>query len=42
MTTAGLITMVLVQVTVTLVTVYFFWKVLRVPPKSDDSYTEEG
>lgn len=42
MTTAGLITMVLVQVTVTLVTGYFFWKVLRVPPKPDDSFTEEG
>lgn len=42
MTTSALITMVLVQVTVTVVTAYFFWKVLKTPPKPEpDSYEEE-
>lgn len=41
MSTSALITMILVQVTVTLVTAYFFIKVLRTPPKPEpDSFTE--
>jgi hypothetical protein len=42
MSTAELITMIVVQLTVTSITAYFFVKVLRTPPKPDDSYTEEG
>lgn len=42
MTTSALITMLLVQLTVTGITGYFFWKVLKTPPKPDDSFTEEG
>jgi hypothetical protein len=42
MTTSALITMVLVQATVTVITAYFFWKVLKTPPKPEpDSYEEE-
>lgn len=41
MTTSALITMVLVQVSVTVITAYFFIKVLRTPPKPEpDSYEE--
>lgn len=42
MTTGALITMILVQVSVTAITAYFFRKVLTTPPKPEpDSYTEE-
>lgn len=42
MTISALITMVLVQVLVSLITGYFFLKVLKSPPKpEEDSYTEE-
>jgi hypothetical protein len=41
MTTSALILMISVQVSVTLVTVYFFRKVLRAKPKPEpDSFTE--
>lgn len=41
MTTSALIMMILVQVTVTIITGYFFFKVLRTPPKQEpDSYSE--
>ena len=41
MTTSALILMVVVQVTVTVVTGYFFWKVLRTPPHQEpDSFSE--
>ncbi len=42
MSTSALITMILVQVTVTAITAYFFWRVLKTPPKPEpDSYDEE-
>lgn len=42
MSTSALITMVSVQVSVTAITAYFFWKVLKTPPKPEpDSYDEE-
>lgn len=41
MSTSALITMLLVQVIVTVITGYFFMKVLKTPPKPDDSYKEE-
>jgi hypothetical protein len=42
MSTSALITMISVQVSVTVVTAYFFWKVLRTPPKPEpDSFDEE-
>lgn len=42
MSTSAIITMLLVQVSVTIITGYFFWKVLKSPPKpEEDSYTEE-
>lgn len=42
MSVSAIITMLLVQVSVTLITGYFFLKVLRSPPKpEEDSYTEE-
>lgn len=41
MSTSALITMILVQVTVTVVTAYFFFKVLRTPPNPEpDSFSE--
>ena len=41
MSTSALVLMVSVQVTVTLVTAYFFYKVLKTPPKAEpDSYSE--
>lgn len=41
MTTSALITMLLVQVSVTVITAYFFVKVLRTPKKPEpDSYEE--
>lgn len=40
MSTSALITMVVVQVMVTVITVYFFMKVLKTPPKSEDSAKE--
>ncbi len=41
MNTGAIITMVLVQATVTIVTVYFFIKVWRTPPKPDPEGTDE-
>jgi hypothetical protein len=42
MSTSALITMISVQVSVTAITAYFFWKVLKTPPKPEpDSYDEE-
>jgi hypothetical protein len=41
MTTSALITMVLVQVSVTVITGYFFLKVLRAPKRPEpDSYED--
>ena len=41
MSTSALILMVSVQLTVTIVTGYFFYKVLKSPPKPEpDSYSE--
>jgi hypothetical protein len=42
MSTSALITMISVQVSVTAITAYFFWKVLKTPPKPEpDSFDEE-
>ncbi len=42
MTTAALITMISVQVLVTIISGYFFWKILTAKPKPEpDSYSEE-
>lgn len=41
MSDSALITMILVQVTVTCITAYFFVKVLRTSPKKEDSSKEE-
>jgi hypothetical protein len=35
MSTEALVFMVTVQTTVTIITAYFFYRVLRTPPKSD-------
>lgn len=40
MSTSALIFMVVVQVTVTIVTAYFFIRVLRTPPKTDEEREE--
>lgn len=41
MTTGALILMISVQATVTIITGYFFYKVLKTPPKPEpDSYSE--
>jgi heme/copper-type cytochrome/quinol oxidase subunit 2 len=41
MNPSALLLMVFVQVSVTLITVYFFWRVLKTPKKTEeDSYTE--
>lgn len=41
MGTSALITMIVVQVTVTAITGYFFYKVLTTPPKPEpDSFSE--
>jgi hypothetical protein len=40
MSTSALITMVVTEVAITVITGYFFWKVLKTPPKPEpDSYT---
>lgn len=42
MTTAALVTMITVQVMVTIISGYFFWKILTAKPKPEpDSYSEE-
>jgi hypothetical protein len=42
MTTIALVTMITVQVLVTLISGYFFWKILTAKPKPEpDSYSEE-
>lgn len=41
MTTGAFVLMVTVQLTVTIVTAYFFWKVLNTPPRREpDSYED--
>jgi hypothetical protein len=41
MSTAALITMLVVQGLVTIISGYFFWKVLKTPPRPEpDSYLE--
>jgi hypothetical protein len=42
MTTGALIMMILTKATVTAITGYMFWRVLRTPPQpGEDSYAEE-
>jgi hypothetical protein len=42
MTTAALVTMITVQALVTIISGYFFWKILTAKPKPEpDSYSEE-
>ncbi|CAN5445214.1 hypothetical protein BH23BAC1_BH23BAC1_06350 [soil metagenome] len=42
MTTSALIMMILVQLTVTSITAYFFGKVLKAPKRSEpDTFTDE-
>ncbi len=42
MTTSAIVMMVSVQLSVTIITIYFFLKVLRAPKKSEpNSYTED-
>lgn len=42
MTTAALVTMISVQALVTIISGYFFWKILTAKPKPEpDSYSEE-
>lgn len=42
MTTSAIIMMILVQLTVTIITAFFFVKVLKTPKKSGpDTYTDE-
>jgi hypothetical protein len=41
MSNSAFITMIIVQVTVTIITGYFFYKVLTTPPRQEpDSYSE--
>jgi len=41
MNTTALVMMLVTEITVTAITLYFFWKVLKTPPKSEpDSYSE--
>jgi hypothetical protein len=41
MTTSAIIMMIGVQMTVACITAYFFWKVLKTPPRPEpDSYAE--
>jgi len=41
MNTSALVLMLMVQVTVACITAYFFWKVLKTPPKPEpDSYSD--
>lgn len=41
MSNSAFITMIVVQVTVTIITGYFFYKVLTIPPRAEpDSYSE--
>lgn len=42
MTTAALITMILVQVSVTIITLYFFFKVLKAPKQSEPDSFEDN
>lgn len=42
MNTSALILMVVTQVTVTAFTVYFFWKVLKTPPRPEPDSFEEN
>lgn len=39
MSTAAFVTMIVTEVAITLITIYFFWKVLKTPPKPEpDSF----
>lgn len=39
MSTAAFVTMVVTEVAITVITIYFFWKVLKTPPKAEpDSF----
>lgn len=41
MNTSALITMIATEVIITAVTFYFFWRVLKTPPRpEEDSYSE--
>lgn len=41
MSTNGLITLLVSNAAITLITIYFFWKILRTPSKPEpDSYSE--
>lgn len=41
MSTSALIMMIVTEATITIITVYFFWKVLKTPPKKEpDSFSE--
>lgn len=41
MSTGAFLMMVIVQVATTLITAFFFWKVLKTPPRPEpDSYSE--
>lgn len=43
MNTSALILMIATQTIVTAFTIYFFWKVLKTPPRKEpDSYDDEG
>lgn len=42
MTTAAILTMIIVQVGVTLITAYFFRKVLKKPPASVSDESDKG
>lgn len=42
MNTSALILMVVTQVSVTAFTVYFFWKVLKTPPRPEPDSFEEN
>lgn len=36
MNTSALITMLVAEISIALITGYFFWRVLKTPPKKDD------
>ena len=42
MSTSAIILMVLIQGSVTVITIYFLVKVLRIPPRTDDELSDES
>jgi hypothetical protein len=41
MSNSGLVTLIIAEGIITAITVYFFWKVLKTPPKPEpDSYSD--